>query len=211
MTNDIFMKRILKCLPQFRYKRQTLFDQRDTPGVSSARKWRDQPRLHNFENQFFRQHSLAQRKNVAVIVFARQPRGFDVPAQRATNPADFIRDNCLPVARTSKHDAALAFAASHSFSRWADEQGIINRLRAECAEILDVVTESTQENLDFLLVFEAGMVGTDRDLHGRKNRVRKVRLSSACGKGPLQDGPALRMLSLRDGGTVDLLWPGMAH
>src|SRR5579872_500194 len=152
-----------------------LFNHRDSPGVPSAREWRHQPYLHNFKSEFLRQHSLTKRQHVAVIVFAGQSRSLQVPAQRATNAMDFICDDRFSIARTAKHDAALAFAASYGFSRWADEQRIIDRLRACCAEILDLVAESSQENFDFLLVLEAGVVGTNGDLHGRKDRSAKSR------------------------------------
>jgi hypothetical protein len=42
------------------------------------------------------------------------------------------------------------------------------------------VAESSQQNFDFFLVLEAGMVGTDGDLHGRKDRARQFRLSREC-------------------------------
>jgi hypothetical protein len=32
------------------------------------------------------------------------------------------------------------------------------------------MAQSSQENFDFVLILEAGMVGTDRDLHGRRVR-----------------------------------------
>ena len=34
----------------------------------------------------------------SLVVFAGQARSFEVPAQRATNSTDFIRDHCLAVA-----------------------------------------------------------------------------------------------------------------
>src|ERR1700682_1052076 len=167
-ASEIFMKRITEAVPlSCSRNRQSSFNQCDTPGVPPARKWRDQPYLHNFESYFFRQHSLAKRKHVAIVMFARQPRSFEVPAQRAANAADFVRDDGLAVARTSKHDAALAFAAGHGFSRRPYEQRVIDRLGAECAEVMDCMAKSSQENFDFLFVLEAGMVGSNRNLHGR--------------------------------------------
>jgi hypothetical protein len=176
-----------------------LFDHGDTPGVSSAFKRGDEPYFHNFQCEFFGKHPLAQRQYVAVIVFACQARSFEVPAQGATNAVNFIRDHGLAVARTSKHDAALTFAAGHGFSRWADKQRIIDRLRAGCAEILDFVAESNQESFDFLLVFVAGVVGTNGDLHGRKDRVAESRCQGNakrnCREGILF-GPNLSLLQL---------------
>src|ERR1700704_1654721 len=90
------------------YYRQSSFDQGDSPRVASPRERRDQPDLHNFEGQFLRNHSLAQRKHVAVVVFARQPRGVEIPAQRAANASDFIRDDCFAVARPPHHNTPRA-------------------------------------------------------------------------------------------------------
>jgi len=69
--------------------------------------------------------SLCSRASRAVV---------EIPAQRAANASDFIRDDCFAVARTSQHNTALAFTARYRFGRGANEQGIIDRLRAERAK-----------------------------------------------------------------------------
>src|ERR1700682_6284451 len=100
-TSEIFMKRIAETVSlSCSGNRQSSFDQCNSPGVPPARKRRDQPYFHNFESYFFRHHSLAQRKHVAVVVFARQPRRLEVPAQRAAHAADFVRDDGFAGART---------------------------------------------------------------------------------------------------------------
>jgi hypothetical protein len=147
-----------------------LVDHGDSPGVASCGERRDQPGLHDFQRKFFREHSLAEREHIAVVVFACQARSFEIPAQRAANAVDLICDDCFAVARTAKHDAALAFAARHSFSGWTNKQRIIDREFAGRAEILDFVAESIQQNFDFFLILVAGVVGTNRDLHARKDR-----------------------------------------
>ena len=127
-----------------------------------------QPDLHDVECEVFRNHALAEGEDVAVVVFAGQASGFEIPAEGAADAFDFIGDDGFAVSRAAEDDAAVEFASGDGFGSGANENGIIHRRVAEGAEIADIVTHIVQEDFDFLFVVKAGMVGSDGDLHGRE-------------------------------------------
>src|SRR5712692_4140587 len=140
-------------------------DKSDPPSVAAPRKRGGQPDPHNFQRQLLWNHALAEGQNIAVVMFPRKARRLDIPAQRATNSADLIRDDGLTVPRTPENDASIEFAAGHRLRGRTYEQRIIHRGIAKCAEILHFVPETYQQGSNLFLVFEASMVGADRDFH----------------------------------------------
>ena len=138
-----------------------------------------QPDLHDVECEVFRNHALAEGEDVAVVVFAGQASGFEIPAEGAADAFDFIGDDGFAVSRAAEDDAAVEFAAGDGFGSRANENGIIHRRVAEGTEIADIVTQIVQEDFDFLFVIKASMVGSDGDLHGGKIISRETRVSSS--------------------------------
>src|SRR6266852_2855286 len=98
-------------------------------------------------------------------MFPRKASRLEVPAQRATDSVDLICDDGLAVPRSPENDASIEFAAGHRLRGRTYEQRIIHRGIAKCAEILHFVPETHQQGFNLLLVFEASMVGADRDFH----------------------------------------------
>jgi quinol monooxygenase YgiN len=138
-----------------------------------------QPNLHDVQCEAFRNHALAEGEDVAVVVFAGQASGFEIPAEGAADAFDFIGDDGFAVSRAAEDDAAVEFAAGDGFGSGANENGIIHRRVAEGAEIADIVTHIVQEDFDFLFVVKASVVGSDGDLHGGKTISRETRVSSS--------------------------------
>src|SRR5579871_1388900 len=118
-----------------------LFDLCDAARMPPARKRGHQPNLHDFERQFLGNHSLSDRDNVGVVVFAREPRRLEIPAERAANSAHLVRHDRFAVARAAQHDAALALAARHRLRGRTNEQRVIDGLVAVRAEIVHFMAQ----------------------------------------------------------------------
>src|SRR6266702_3533407 len=108
---------------------------RDSRCVATAFERCFQPHSHNFQCETFWDHPLADRKNIRVVVLARKPGGFFVPAKRATHTVNFVRCHRLAVPRSAENDAALTFATCDEFGCRPNEKRIIDRVFAERAAI----------------------------------------------------------------------------
>src|SRR5437660_12520151 len=81
---------------------------RDAFLVPAAFERRFKPDAHNFQCEIFRDHALANGKNIRVVVLAREAGSLLVPTKRATYQVNLVRRNRFAVARAAKNDAALA-------------------------------------------------------------------------------------------------------
>src|SRR5882724_10763892 len=133
--------------------------------MTAAFKGRGQPDSHYFQCGFKGDQSLAEAKRVGVVVLAREPGAFDVPAESAADAFDFVRDNRLAVAGTAQHDASFAFTPRDGFRGGTDEKRVIDWLIAARAEVADFMTEFLEERLDLFFVIEARVIRCNRDFH----------------------------------------------
>ena len=85
------------------------------------------------------------------------------PAESATNSLNSIGDNRFTITRTPEHYAPLEFSLGHGLSNGADKIGIITRRFGGCAKIPYGMPLGEKHSLNFFLVREAGMVGSDGD------------------------------------------------
>src|SRR5450432_228725 len=98
-----------------------------------------QPDAHDAQRHFFRHHALAEGEDVGVVMLPRKPGGFFIPAEGATDTADFIGGHRLTVARAAEDNAALAFPARNRFGSRSNKFRVIDRLLTRSAEIHDLV------------------------------------------------------------------------
>src|SRR5947209_6641769 len=113
--------------------------------MAAALEWRLEPDAHKVEGGLEGHHALAERNHVGVVMLAREPRGFDVPAQRTTNSFDSIGDHRLAIAGAAQHDAALRVPSGHCLRHGPDKQGIIDRLLGMGPEILHTMFEAREK------------------------------------------------------------------
>src|SRR5204863_2921321 len=114
-----------------------------------------QPNPHNRKDRLFGNHALPDREHVCVVMLAGEPRGLLIPAQRTTHTAHLVRRHRLTVPRAAKDYSALAFPSRNCFGSWPDEEWIINRFLARCAEVHDFVAELSEQFLHSFFVAEA--------------------------------------------------------
>src|SRR5260370_35368729 len=94
---------------------------RDAFLVPAAFERRFKPDAHNFQCEIFRDHPLANGKNIRVVVLAREAGSLLVPAKRATYKVNLFRGPCFPGARSAKDITPVAFAARTPLPRRAKE------------------------------------------------------------------------------------------
>src|ERR1700740_3206165 len=104
-----------------------------------ARKRCDQPDLYDFQGQILRNHSLAEGKDVAVVVLPSEPGRLEAPAKRAAYTAHLVGYDGFPITRSAKHNPALNFTPRYCLRRGANKQRIVHRLFAEGAEVAHFV------------------------------------------------------------------------
>jgi hypothetical protein len=124
-----------------------------------------EPSAQDLEDQIFCDHSLSKRKNIGVVVLARKPRHLLIPAKGAANPVDFVRDHRLAIARSSKDNAAIAFAARDCLRGRTNENRIIHRFLAESPKIFHFVAELGEKSFYLLFVTKAGVIAAKRNFH----------------------------------------------
>src|SRR5207248_3999721 len=91
---------------------------------------------------------------------------------------DLVGHHLLAVARTTQDDAALELAGSDGFGYGPNEIRIIDRVRAICAEVRDLVSHFAQHLAQKGFVGNAGVVGANGNLHDLALRVARTSLSS---------------------------------
>src|SRR6187401_2326028 len=125
-----------------------------------------EPGAHNLESRLRRDRALPERNHVGVVVLSRQTRRLRVPANRAPNTIDLVGRNGFAVARAAEHDAAFALARGDGFCSGDDETRIIHRLFGVGLKVTDLVPGCLEHFDNQALIAKAGMIGSDRDLHG---------------------------------------------
>lgn len=66
--------------------------------MSAAFKRRCKPEINDFKSFFYGEHTLAEGKDVRVIVLAGKPRRSHIPAETATDPMDPVCDDGFAIA-----------------------------------------------------------------------------------------------------------------
>jgi len=103
-------------------------------------------------------------------VLACPAGGLLVPAQCATDAFDFIRDDGFAVAGATQNDAAVEIVIRDGDGDGANEERIIDWLRAVCAEVADFVPPRREQRLQHFFVIEPRVVGPDGNVHTRGSR-----------------------------------------
>src|SRR5256885_12376440 len=117
-----------------------------------------QPDVDNLQGNLFRQHSLAQRKHVGVIVLAREACAFVIPAKSAANSFDAIRSHRFAIAGTTEHNPAFKFAGGHGEGNRPNEERIVDGLFRISAKVSDFMPQPGKVLLNSLLVPKSRMV-----------------------------------------------------
>jgi len=139
----------------------------------------DEPDLYDFQGEIFRNHSLAERENVAVVVLPPQPGRLQIPTKRAADASHFVGDDRFAISRSAEHNATFTLPSRHRFRRGTDEERIVDWVRAERPKITDFVPERSQKCLYFFFVLKSSVIGTDGYFQGPQHRAREIRLSRA--------------------------------
>ena len=77
----------------------------------------------------------------------------------------FVRHHCFAIARSAKHDPALALTARHRFRRWPDEKRIIDGFLVKGAEVFHFVPERAEQFFYLFLAPKTGVICAERNFH----------------------------------------------
>ena len=95
----------------------------------------------------------------------RKPGRFFIPAKRATYAMYFVRYHRFAIARSAKHDPALALTARYRFRRGPDEKRIIHRFLVKGTKVSDLVSETAEQFFYLFLAPKTGVICAERNFH----------------------------------------------
>jgi hypothetical protein len=124
-----------------------------------------EPKLDDFEGFLNRNHALAHRQDISVVVCPAQSGGTQVPAQGAANAFDPVSNHRLAVTRAAKQDSAVVFACRDGLCHRPHNIGVITRFFGIRAEIVNLVSLLDKELFYCLFVFETCLVCANSYLH----------------------------------------------
>jgi len=136
--------------------------------VAAALIFGSQPQFENLVGQAEGDDAGPDRENVGVVVLAREARGVEIVAERRAHAAHLVGGNLLALPAAAEHDAAIDAAIDDGAADGEAERGIVDRLFAVGAEVVDAVPEPRQGVLQMFFQRKAGVVGADGDTHGRQ-------------------------------------------
>jgi hypothetical protein len=96
------------------------FNLGDPALVTASLKLCVQPSINNGYRQIPIDQSGSERDHIRVVVLLRKSGGFCVPAYGATDPAELVGDDRLPVAAASQDNATLVQAGRDADRRRPD-------------------------------------------------------------------------------------------
>src|SRR5437660_1448260 len=134
----------------------------DAPLVPPALEWRVEPRLENLLCLVLGKEAGWERQNVCVVVPAGQLGNLRRPGDGGANMRISIRDVAHAEPRAAKQHPALGNAIGDSLGKRMRVVGVVCRLLAFGAEVVDVVAHLTQPSLELFLELEAGVVRRDQ-------------------------------------------------
>src|SRR5262249_35435028 len=120
---------------------------------------------YDVQRQLFGDHTLTDGKNIGVVMLSRQPGGLLTPAKRATHAMHLIRDHRFTVARAAEDNTAVAFAVSHCFRSWPNENRIVHRFFAVRAEIFHLLPQRGEQFFHLFLVMKTGVIRAEGNFH----------------------------------------------
>lgn len=124
-------------LPEASRPASHVFDLPDAALVSSALKGCVQPDIDDRQRQVLVDKPGTERDYVGVVMFLGEASGHDIPAERATDAMHLIGHHRFTVAASAQDNTGVARAAGHAKGGRADEVGIVDRLIAVRAEVVD--------------------------------------------------------------------------
>src|SRR5262245_9454521 len=140
----------------------------DPPLMPAALERRVQPERDDLVGQAERHDAAAHREDVGIVVQARQPRGVQVVAERGADAGDLVGSHLLALSAAAEDDPAVR-AARDDLARDVDaDRRIVHRRLAVGPVIGDAVPEPLQRLFEVLFEEKAGVIGADRDAHGRE-------------------------------------------
>src|ERR1022692_552411 len=99
----------------------------DSCHVSAGIEWGQEPRIHDEQELVSGHEPLSNRKDVRVVVRARESSGLDVPADRAANTTNAVGHHGLSVAGAAKDDATFAFSPGDGDRQGANHVRVVDR------------------------------------------------------------------------------------
>ena len=110
--------------------------------MAAAVEARLDPGADDFARRPVAEHAPAHREHVRVIVMARHLRRIDIVAERTTDALDLVAGNRNADARAAERDAAVRLAADDIGADLLRDIRVVNRRRAERADIRDLDEQS---------------------------------------------------------------------
>ena len=127
-----------------------------------------QPEREDLVRQPERDDTPAHGEHIGVVVFARQPRGIEIVAQRRPNTGHFVGRDLLALSAAAEHDAAIGPPLGNRAADGDADRRVIHRRLARRAMVIDRVAEARERLLEMFLQREARMIGADSDSHGER-------------------------------------------
>lgn len=131
--------------------------------MPSTLKWSVQPHPNNLKSLFLGDRTLAQRQTIAVIMGSVPNGDLFIPTKPASHSANSVRDDGLPIARSTQHDTSFHFATGDRFGDWADEIGIVAWSVRFGAAIAHRMSIREEHGFDFFFISETRVIGPDGD------------------------------------------------
>ena len=107
-----------------------------------------------------------EAQHVGVVVLTPQASRHRIGGLHAADAAHLVRHDRFPGPAPAQHDPALELSARHRPGDRRDEVRIVDRLRAERAEVAVLDAQLIEQRAQVTLEMKARVVGADRDAHG---------------------------------------------
>ena len=101
-----------------------------------------QPEREDLVRQPERDDTPAHGEHIGVVVFARQPRGIEIVAQRRPNAGHFVGRDLLALSAAAEHDAAIGPPLGNRAADGDADRRVIHRRLARRAMVIDRVAEA---------------------------------------------------------------------
>ena len=121
-----------------------------------------EPQRQDFVGEAERHDPAAHREDVGVVVFARQPGGIEIVAERGANARNLVGRDLLALAAAAENDAAFRPAFRHRAADADADRRVVHRRVAVRAVIVDRVAERCERLFEMFFQREACVIGTNR-------------------------------------------------
>jgi hypothetical protein len=132
-----------------------------TPPLEAPR----EERIHDGTGELSSEDAASYGEHVGVVVLARETRGVLVETQRGPDAVHLVGRDLLPLAAAPEHDPEIGLAPDDGVTDGRAERWVIDRLHRVRTEVDHLVSLPNEVTGDADLQVEAGVVGSESDLH----------------------------------------------